>query len=73
LLCTDCLFEDKIESSSTVSAKNYSLEKLKEWIDIKDKYEAIVGKLKHKHEAEKDLLQTKIKQLVNQRGDELMP
>jgi hypothetical protein len=40
---------------------------------MKDKYDAIVGKLKNKHEAEKDLLQTKIKQLVNQRGDEFIP
>jgi hypothetical protein len=56
-----------------VSAKNYSLEKLKEWAEIKDKFETIVVKLKNKHEAEKDLLQTKIKHLVDQRGDEIMP
>jgi hypothetical protein len=56
-----------------VSAKNYSIGKIKEWVELKDKYEAIVGKLKNKHEAEKDLLQTKIKQIVSQKGDEFIP
>jgi hypothetical protein len=54
-----------------VLAKYYSLEKLKEWVELKDKYEVIVSKLKNKHEAEKDLLQTKIEQ-VNQRRDEFI-
>jgi hypothetical protein len=40
---------------------------------LKDKYEVIVAKLKKRLEAEKDLLQTKIKQLVNHRGDDFIP
>jgi hypothetical protein len=49
----------------SVLSEEYCNEKKAEWTDLSKNFKKLVKKIEKKHEAEKDLLQTKIKQVLS--------
>jgi hydroxymethylglutaryl-CoA reductase len=60
-----CVFEEKLDMNILVLSENYCKERKTEWIELGDQFKTLVEKIRNKREAEKDLLQTKIKQVLN--------
>jgi hypothetical protein len=58
------VFEEKIEMNLLVLSEKYCKERNAEWIELRDQFKTLVEKIRNKHEAEKVLLQTKIKQVL---------